>query len=775
MRRPAEFGTNGTLGCGQVSVSPPCEAEMQGNHLASGPTLFDRHDAPDGAPTPSAVLAAAPGVRVTEAYDAWWRFACERQNIYFRRLRGAPPPWTDDEILRGYRFTNAYRVADRVSQYLVSEVIYHQDLPKEPSEVVFRILLFKLFNRIETWEVLARQMGPIVLAEGPFAQIDKILMDELRAGRCIYSAAYIMPTRGVGDHTERKHQMHLQLLERMMGDCLAERLAEAGSMSEGYDLLRSYPSIGPFLAYQFITDINYSEVVDFSEDEFVAPGPGAQEGLRKCFADTGGLAYEELIRLMMDIQEEEFERLGLDFPSLFGRRLQLIDCQNLFCEVAKYARVRFPRLTAPGGRARIKQRFQSARAIEMPFFPPKWGINGAASNQLATCDRPDVDLAHYQRQASATSLNRPVQGGDAITTPMLGLIGEAGEVVSELKKRAREGTAYVSFRDRLREELGDLLWYVAEVATRRGIRLTDIDRQATRLGNPNVTKSDHGRVSWIRAALSLTEETGRIAAVYRALLADAGAEKTFDTALTEAFVELLRSVRILSGIHGMSLAEIAESNLAKVAKWWTPPTRSTAMDATESLETEQIPRRFDAWLKDHDGRVSVSFAVDGQLIPTAPDTLTDNAYDPDGYRFHDVFHFAYAAVLDWSPITRKLLGRKRKSNPTIDEVEDGGRATAIEEGIAALVFASAKRHRMFDGVDKVENATLHTIREMTEHLEVRDRTEAEWNDAILQGFKAWRSIKKAGGGCVWVDRTARQIDFVHGASSLARNLELPLS
>ena len=769
MQWPSQFSTSGKHKCGQALVPALREAAVHSDRLVSEPTLFDRTESVDGVPTPTTVLSAAPGVRVTEAYDAWWWFACERQNIYFRRLRGDPEPWTDDEVLRGYRFTNAYRVADRVSQYLISEVIYHEDLPREPSEVVFRTLLFKLFNRIETWETLTRQMGPIVLAEHPFARIDEILMGELSAGRRIYSAAYIMPTRGARGCAERKHQMHLQLLEQMMGDSLAERLADAKSMKEGFDVLRSYPSIGAFLAYQFITDINYSEVVDFREGEFVAAGPGAQEGLRKCFADTGGLNSEDLMRVMMDIQEEEFDRLGLDFQNLFGRRLQLIDCQNLFCEVAKYARVQFPWLTPPGGRSRIKQKFQPAEAVGMPFFPPKWGINGTASNQLAPCDRPEIDLAHYQRRASATSLNRPVEGGDAITTPMLGLIGETGEVVSELKKRAREGAAYVSFGDRLGEELGDLLWYMAEVATRRGIRLADIDKQASLLGDPKMAKSDHGRAGWLHHALCLAEEMGRIAAVYQSLLANSGTAKAFDATLADVFVELLRNVRALSSIHGMSLAEIAKGNLAKVAKCWTPQKPHPAPDTAEPLESEQIPRRFDAWLKDHDGRVSVSFKIDGQHVPAALDTLTDNAYGPDGYRFHDVFHFAYAAVLDWSPITRKLLGRKRKSDPRIDEVEDGGRATAIEEGIAALVFASAKQHRMFDGVDRVSEATLHTIRDMTGHLEVRHRTEDEWNNAILQGFNAWRRINKAGGGCVHVNLVERRISFVH------KNLELPLS
>ena len=146
-------------------------------------------------------------------------------------------------------------------------------------------------------------------------------------------------------------------------------------MQEGFEKFRSFPTIGDFLAYQFITDINYSELTDFSEMDFVVPGPGARDGLRKCFVDPGGLNEPELIRLMADLQEQEFERLGLDFQSLWGRRLQLIDCQNLFCEVGKYARVAHPQIAGKTGRVRIKQKFvPTLESIEL-FYPPKWKLN----------------------------------------------------------------------------------------------------------------------------------------------------------------------------------------------------------------------------------------------------------------------------------------------------------------------------------------------------------------------------------------------------------------
>ena len=147
--------------------------------------------------------------------------------------------------------------------------------------------------------------------------------------------------------------------------------------------------------------------------------------------------------------------------------------------------------------------------------------------------------------------------------------------------------------------------------------------------------------------------------------------------------------------------------------------------------------------------------------------LTDNAYDPDGYRFHDVFHFAYAAVLAWSPVTRSLIRRKRKSRPLLDEVEDGGRAAVIEEGIAALAFDYARRHRMLEGVARLDFQLLRTVKDMTSHLEVSRRTTGEWEQAILLGFEVWRAVHAAGGGRIAVDLDARRIDYLGPAGGTA--------
>jgi hypothetical protein len=313
-----------------------------------------------------------PSVRPSKVFDTYWRFAAERQEIFFRRILGAPPPWTADPILREFKFTNAYRASDRVSQYLIKRVIYAGD--QNPDELIFRILLFKMFNRIETWELLEESLGGISLAAYDFGRYDSVLTNALVTGKRIYSAAYIMPSGGRNGES-RKHRDHLRLIERMMRDGVATQLRRCKSMEQGFQVLRSYSMVGDFLAYQFITDINYSTLVDFSEMEFVVPGPGARDGIHKCFESRGRLSPADVIRMMADIQEQQFARLRLRFRSLWGRPLQLVDAQNLFCEVGKYARCAHPDVSGITGRTRIKQKYRMDTEPLTYWYPPKWGIN----------------------------------------------------------------------------------------------------------------------------------------------------------------------------------------------------------------------------------------------------------------------------------------------------------------------------------------------------------------------------------------------------------------
>lgn len=308
------------------------------------------------------------------AYTTYWNFAAERQNVFFNRFNHEPPPWTDDEIIGTYKFTNVYRATDRVSQYLIKNVISKGS--QKPDEIFFRIILFKIFNRISTWEVLESEVGRISWKDYTFKKYDQILTEVMNLKIPIYSAAYIMASGRSKFGYARKHQNHLRLIELMIKEMVPLRLQQCKRMSDAYQLLRSYPTIGEFLAYQYVTDINYSTLTDFSEMEFVKAGPGAKDGILKCFKEFGDYSFEDIIKMMADTQESEFEKLNLNFQTLWGRQLQLIDCQNIFCEVEKYSRVSHPDMRGYSNRTRIKQKYSNHNNKPIEFyFPEKWGLN----------------------------------------------------------------------------------------------------------------------------------------------------------------------------------------------------------------------------------------------------------------------------------------------------------------------------------------------------------------------------------------------------------------
>jgi alpha-glutamyl/putrescinyl thymine pyrophosphorylase clade 1 len=327
-----------------------------------------------GRRAPTTLLIAGRKLRPTAVFDTYWRFAAARHEIYMARLRGESGPWGGDSILRDYRFTNVFRAADRVSQFLIENVIYGADAPEDVDGVVFRVLLFKIFNRISTWRHLERELGSIDWRTYDFTRYATALDRALEAGP-IYSAAYLMPPPKLGERGKPRN--HLRLLEYIMRDGLPALVASAEMPTTVYEKLIEYPSLGRFLAYQYTVDLNYTPLMSGDENQFVVAGPGARDGIRKCFGRESAGLEEVIIRHMVDHQDEYFARLGLRFDGLFGRRLHLIDCQNLFCEVDKYARIAHPEVSGISGRTRIKQRFRPNRERLVAVFPPHWGITTA--------------------------------------------------------------------------------------------------------------------------------------------------------------------------------------------------------------------------------------------------------------------------------------------------------------------------------------------------------------------------------------------------------------
>lgn len=300
-----------------------------------------------------------------------------------------------------------------------------------------------------------------------------------------------------------------------------------------------------------------------------------------------------------------------------------------------------------------------------------------------------MNFREYQNQAKRTDQTPAREGamdpptGPEIMVPLLGLAGETGELLSEYKKYFRDGKPYKLFNERLSEELGDLLWYLSDVASKIGL---DLDK-------------------------------------------------------------------------------IAEENLAKCRNRWNAdhPTQLSLIGRRPAFddgypEEQRLPRKMKLRIEsfEADGKSKTRMFLDEQPFGNE---LTDNAYTDDGYRYHDIFHFVYAGVLGWSPVLRRLLKRKRKKNPKVDEVEDGARAAALEEGVSAMLFGYAEENDFLVSAKGVRSDLLRTISTMTAHLEVSRCSAGDWEKAIMVGFGVWREVKDRKGGTILIDLDAGSVSI----------------
>lgn len=302
----------------------------------------------------------------------YFYFINERMKIFWRRCEGQAT-LTDDPILRKYKFTNVYRALDRVSQYLIRNVIYKNIHLYSPHDVLLRILVFKIFNRIDTWEYLTEFYGDIKESHFDVKSIS-VLLSERQSYAPIFNNAYMM----TGSHTKynylpTKHEKWLTMVKQeFLGDNVVDEVLTAASLEDVYKSLRKCSFMGDFLAYQYTIDFNYSPYVNFSEDSFVKAGIGAIRGIKKCFISYGH-EYEDAIKYVHDHFTELLEKYQeSDFKPLPGRSPSLLDLQNCFCETDKYLREAMPELKVDN--TRIKQRYKPSYGNINVTLPDKWHI-----------------------------------------------------------------------------------------------------------------------------------------------------------------------------------------------------------------------------------------------------------------------------------------------------------------------------------------------------------------------------------------------------------------
>ena len=300
-----------------------------------------------------------------------------------------------------------------------------------------------------------------------------------------------------------------------------------------------------------------------------------------------------------------------------------------------------------------------------------------------------MHLKEYQKLARKTD-RIPKDAGDRDprtpmrhdVVPLLGLVGEVGGLLGEYKKRLRDGETHRGFAEEVAEELGDILWYVANVADK----------------------------------------------------------------------------------FGLDLETVAADNLAKVSDRWLRPVDRRRLYDEELPARQRLPRRFEYRFEERriDGVPKVVI-VDLLRGAVTGNPLTDNAYEDDGYRFHDVMHLAFAALLGWSPVLRKLLRDEavieHREPAEVDEAEDGGRGQVVEEAIVAAAYIYASENDFLVGLETVDWQLLRHITKMTRKLEVGDRSTWEWNTVLLNGFAIWRNLRHHNGGTVVGDLERGTIEF----------------
>jgi 5-hmdU DNA kinase, helical domain len=318
----------------------------------------------------------------TIVFESYWKFAAERHRIYLKRLAGSPPPWTNDPILEAHKFTNTFRAADRVSQYCIRQVIYGSGGSMDPEETVFRVLLFKFFNTITAWETLTNAFGPLTWRRFDAKAYGDTLGRAWKQGAQIWPSRVYVQNQNYRTDLLFKHERYLALLEYMMRSGVTKQLQAARTYEQAFNVLRVYPlHKKAFIPMQHLTDINYSPVINFDEDDFIAPGGGAIRGINKCFdlhlKDENPTLQDlkdgaNIIRMCVDGQEGFLEHFGEQSVTLCRRRLHSIDAQNLFCECDKFSRIAHPQFTS--ARSKAPKKLQPLGPLPQPFFPPKWGL-----------------------------------------------------------------------------------------------------------------------------------------------------------------------------------------------------------------------------------------------------------------------------------------------------------------------------------------------------------------------------------------------------------------
>lgn len=426
-----------------------------------------------------------------------------------------------------------------------------------------------------------------------------------------------------------------------------------------------------------------------------------------------------------------------------------------------------------------------------------------------------MDTKEYHQFVKDTSQFDGEPDGEQFDIAIYGVAGEIGSVVAAIKKQLLQENGEAEWNtvnDEIKEELGDAIWYcftLARIRNKGSYKnilkhdieelIEEIDSDTPRAGDIGKALSPNKKEEFLKEAplfcrndesefddyqqiafLTARTEKKVLLEVCLSVLWQLGAEllraKLPDVELCinknvkdrdpeKVLGEIIWHLSALAVLYGVKLSEIIETNIKKInyRRPISPPT-----ELHDKKFDEKFPRKFEiSFLTIAKGRSRMY--LNGKRLG---DDLTDNSYDDDGYRFHDVMHLANAAVLCWSPVLRRLLGLKRKSVAKVDEVEDGARASIVEEAIVKAIHSEGVRVarqtnpdmepkpvRLFPTNNQITFKFLKFIREFVAGLEVDKNQAWEWEKAILQGYEIFHKLCLREQGTVIVDLNNRSLEF----------------
>lgn len=380
-------------------------------------------------------------------------------------------------------------------------------------------------------------------------------------------------------------------------------------------------------------------------------------------------------------------------------------------------------------------------------------------------------LDEYQRIARRTDQN--AEGNlNALAFPLLGLFGEVGTLLSALKKKQRDRESYVGYTQAVVDEFGDVLWYFSNIASRASLKLSVLAQRAFRqlqdwdevdpnaFGTFEDVQSDRApdaspeSAAFEAAIIALAGKVGL-------LLNDFHVDRIANNrdVLSAHLVDIFRALIQAADVAGVELSRAAALNIKKIHSRWPtervyPPLFDETFDPLEQLPRKIVMHIFEVQ------RGKKTYVIQQCNSINIGSALTDNRMVDDDYRFHDVFHLAYAAVLGWSPVLRALFKVKRKSQPRTDEAQDGARAILIEEGISTLIFHRSLQLKYFESIRSLDYSLLKLIPEFVSGYEVDQCPLWQWEQAILDGYAVFRQLRHHRRGIVTADLRQRSISFV---------------